>query len=399
MTPSGPTVLQFSTLVPPARYGGAERVVDWMSRDLRRAQVAVHNAGLAPRGRARPAEGTHGIRNLYWPFDGDHGGTVRRAAWQAVDTWGLAARRVVDRLIDRVQPSVVVTHNLRGWGYAPWVGTAASGVPLVHVVHDYSLICQASSLWRGRPCDRVCLPCRPRRAATRSRWPGGEVVGVSRAVLDQHARHGVDFGRPGRVAHPTAAAVPVSPVRAGSPPDRPPAVLGYLGQLSAPKGLGLLLRAARTTSQRLLVAGAGERSEVAALHREAGPRVEWLGRTDPQALFAAIDVLVVPSVWPEPFGLVVVEAAAAGVPVLLADQPGLVEAARAGGARVLVVPAGDQSALAGALHRPLSAYAPAPPPAEEADVVGLVSRIARGVADLPGGEPGPFRDRPTGGTR
>jgi glycosyltransferase involved in cell wall biosynthesis len=57
----------------------------------------------------------------------------------------------------------------------------------------------------------------------------------------------------------------------------------------------------------------------------AGPRVEFLGQVDPHAFFRDLDVLVVPSLWSEPFGLVATEAMAHGVPVLAAARGGLKE--------------------------------------------------------------------------
>ena len=73
----------------------------------------------------------------------------------------------------------------------------------------------------------------------------------------------------------------------------------------------------------------------------------------------------------EPFGLVVVEAARAGVPVLLADRPGLVEAARAAGARHLTFPAGDEAALRAALGRPVEAYRTERPVESTADLADI----------------------------
>jgi glycosyltransferase involved in cell wall biosynthesis len=377
------TVLQLSSLVPPARFGGAERVVGWLTEELRQAGLRVHNVGLAPRGQARATDGTHALRNLYWPFDGRQRNVVLRSAWHAVDTWLQLARGVVDRLVDEVEPSVLVTHNLRGWGYAPWEVARARGLPLVHVVHDHGLLCYSTSLWRGGICAELCAACRFRRDATQRHWPGGQAVGVSTAVLAAHQQHGVDFGQRTAVAHPTeAAASMVAPAPPRGRSTSVPATLGYLGRLSEGKGIHLLLHAMRTTSQRLLVAGDGEPSTVAALRSESGNNVEWLGWADATAFFSAIDVLVVPSLLPEPFGLVVVEAATAGVPVLIADRAGLVEAARAAYALYSVFPPGDESALRAALRRPTSEYETRPPADKGTDLVELIRQAAGSGADL-----------------
>jgi glycosyltransferase involved in cell wall biosynthesis len=152
-------------------------------------------------------------------------------------------------------------------------------------------------------------------------------------------------------------------------------VLGYLGRLTPEKGIGLLLDAVEGADIDLVVAGEGEGGYLEDLRARSGPRVQWRGRMDPSELFAEIDVLVVPSQWREPFGLVVVEAARAGVPVLLADQPGLIEAARVAGARHRTFTAADPAALRDALTAPLGTYAVGAATPADPDIVAVTRDV------------------------
>ena len=80
----------------------------------------------------------------------------------------------------------------------------------------------------------------------------------------------------------------------------------------------------------------------------------WLGpRTDLPDVLADLDVFVLPTTEPEPYGLVVVEALASGVPVVVTDAGGPREiAAQAGEEHALLVPPADPAALAaGIVHR------------------------------------------------
>ena len=86
--------------------------------------------------------------------------------------------------------------------------------------------------------------------------------------------------------------------------------------------------------------------------RAAGlPDVGWLGlRTDIPDLLADLDVFVLPSTEPEPFGLVVVEALASGVPVVATRAGGPLEIMGPLGADAgILVPPGDAGALATAI--------------------------------------------------
>ncbi len=364
-----PNVLQLSTMVPPARFGGAESVVGAFGAQLAEAGFAVRNVGL----RARGADGAGvAIPNLYWPFDGRRRGVAGRLAWHAIDALTLSARGAVERVVDEAAPDVIVTHNLRGWGLAPWTVAQRRGIPLVHVLHDYGLLCNSSTLFHGAPdCDSA--PCRLRREAALRRWPGGTLVGVSQAVIAEHQRRGFGTGAPSAVVHPVSAAHPVAPLRRDRG-DGIPGVVGYLGRLSQEKGVHLLLEAIAGTGKQLVVAGEGAVPEVEALRQRGPADVRWRGWLQPDALFEEIDVLVVPSRWREPFGLVVVEAARAGVPVLIADQPGLIEAALAAGARHHVFAANNAAALRHSLDVPIGQYSRGAAPAS-ADVVEVVSSV------------------------
>jgi glycosyltransferase involved in cell wall biosynthesis len=364
-----PTVLQISTMVPPARFGGAESVVESFDRSLDAAGFSVHNAGLKPRRGAGP--GTP-IPNLYWPWDGRRRNPGLRLAWHAVDALTPTGRTALARLIDSVAPDVLIAHNVRGWGLAPWTVAQQRNIPLIQVIHDYGVLCNASTLWHdGAPCGTVCR-LRARRAL--SRWPGGFLIGVSDAVLAEHRRHGFGTSDPAVVIHPVhaAAAVDASP---RTPPVHRPTVIGYLGRLAPEKGLDVLLDAVEGADVDVIVAGEGDGDYVEALRARSGPRVQWRGRMDPALLFAEIDVLVVPSRWREPFGLVVVEAARAGVPVLIADQPGLIEAAHVAGARYRCVAADDPKALRAALAESVDTYIVGAPAPADADIVAVTRQV------------------------
>ncbi|REF38226.1 glycosyltransferase family 4 protein [Thermasporomyces composti] len=102
--------------------------------------------------------------------------------------------------------------------------------------------------------------------------------------------------------------------------------LCFLGRLDEPrKGLAVLLRAfpeivRRRPGVRLLVAGPGDVEEArASLPAECRPAVEFLGMVDDQTkaeMFASSDIYVAPHTGGESFGIVLVEAMAAGAPVL-----------------------------------------------------------------------------------
>ena len=112
----------------------------------------------------------------------------------------------------------------------------------------------------------------------------------------------------------------------------------------------------RSPTPTLIVVGEGQRPRVApAPHGAARERVDMLGavaNADVPAIHAACDVFVASAVGQESFGIVLVEAMAAGLPVVASDIPGYREVVH-DGVDGLLVPPRDPEALAAGLARVL----------------------------------------------
>jgi glycosyltransferase involved in cell wall biosynthesis len=167
--------------------------------------------------------------------------------------------------------------------------------------------------------------------------------------------------------------------------------LAFAGRLSAQKSLELALEAVDAVEGvSLLIAGDGD--ERARLEALAGPHVRFLGpqpRERVLELFRAADASILSSSW-ENFPHTVVEALAAGTPVIATEVGGVAEVVR-DGENGLLVPAGDAFALAEAVRRyfadeelreRLRVAAAASVRAYDRDAV--FSRIERALADAAG---------------
>ena len=238
--------------------------------------------------------------------------------------------RKLDEIVARVRPDLVHTNNLPGLSTGIWAVAQRRGVPVVHTLHDYYLLCPRVTLLRpdGTPCRPHPLLCglRTKRLA---RWAGAvsQLVAVSNHVLDRH-RH----------LFPAAAAHTIRLFAAPSsrklrPPGERPATLGYLGSLERTKGIPELLGAAPGLALlgcELRIAGNGRlRPDVeAAAARE--PNVSYVGPVaddDKERFLEDSDVGIVPSVWEEPGApaMTVLEWLGAGRPVLVSPRGGAAE--------------------------------------------------------------------------
>ncbi len=130
----------------------------------------------------------------------------------------------------------------------------------------------------------------------------------------------------------------------------------YFGKLIPQKGVDVLLRALAGLDARAVIVGFGpERSALETLARDLGVEALFTGPLDHRHLrhlLALADACVVPSVFPEAFGMVAAEAAAVGCPPIVARHSGLAEIAEVLEsalpptlARLVSTPTGDVAAL------------------------------------------------------
>ena len=134
------------------------------------------------------------------------------------------------------------------------------------------------------------------------------------------------------------------------PPHRP-LTLGLLGQISPHKGHEDAIEALRILgpTYRILIAGKGQDDYVAQLKEKSrNLPVRFAGFVALPDFFEEIDVLLVPS-WEEPFGIVLLEAMASGIPVIATEAGGPLDILRSGVDGFLVPPRNAQ-ALADAVR-------------------------------------------------
>lgn len=283
--------------------------------------------------------------------------------------WNRAAARMVRRWIAGNDTPRTVYH-LHGWSQilSPSVFAALAPVRqrLVISAHDFFLACPNGAFTNfstGEPCphtalSRACLAeaC-DRRGQAHKLWRAARhavqrfvyqprssppVLAIHAAMRPMLARAGI----PAEVIHPLPnPVVPFSAARIAAERNRE--VL-FVGRIEATKGADLALAAARLAGVPIRLVGEGaDRTRLTAEYPEAA----FAGRLPPAeigALAASARMLVMPSRYPEPYGLVAMEAALAGLPVVLPPSALLAPDLVAAGAAVAVDPR-DTAAFAAVL--------------------------------------------------
>lgn len=307
---------------------------------------------------------------------------VKKASVPATAVWNPALARDLQASFDAWRPDVVHVHNVFPL-LSPSVfrACARAGIPSVVTLHNFVLVCAAGNLFRD---GSICRACTGRRVPlpavahgcfrqTLSAAPRAMSVFAHRRLW-QNAPSAYVFlsGAQRRELEPVGLPVHRSFVKPNLVPDVPrrrprpgsaphdDGLIVYLGRLTEEKGLRVLmeswqtyLRATTCPRLRLVIAGAGPMEAEINQWANARASVDFVGFLDRGAcadLVAAATAVVAPSEWPEPFGLVVAEAMAAGVPPIATDHGAFRELVTHGHDGLLYPP-GDPSALSKVLAR------------------------------------------------
>lgn len=300
-------------------------------------------------------------------------GTAAKAMLPVSPVWNPTAQRELADLLRTHRPDVLHLHNPYPL-LSPWVIRTAHRhrVPVVHTVHNYRQVCPAGIYFRD---GAVCHDCRGRRVALpaiRHRCYRGSAAqsAVMAAALAAHratwrsvdrylalteaiAEHLRGYGVP-----PERIVVKPNAVPDPGPPPRGPGE-GFLfasGRLVPEKGLELLLSAwcrhPDGALGTLRIAGDGPQRPLA--ERAAADRTDvvYLGSLDPAGVRRAMReaaVVVATPTWHDVLPTVVIEALAAGRPVLGTAMGGIPYLIGDGEAGWLAAP--EPAALAEALPR------------------------------------------------
>ena len=346
--------------------GGEERIIQTLSASLVRrghhvAVATIQHPGLAP------TEVIDGVRVYRLPGLAARVGRLfsesgRRHAPPVPDPETVIALR---RVLAHERPDVVHGHNWLTHAYLPL--SRRSSAAYVLSLHDYSLICATKRLMRREqvcsgPGLAKCAMC----AADRFGAAVGPAVALLTAFSARAELRAVDLFLP--VSHavarhcgleergvryevvPNFTSEAVTAASEESPPGLPDGpFLLFVGDVVADKGVGVLVEAQSRMATPLPLVLIGR-----LVHPELVPArkdVIHLGLLPHPAVLAAwrrCAVGVVPSILPEPFGLVVIEAMSTGTPVIASRTGGLQDIVEDGISGLLTTP-GDVQELRDAL--------------------------------------------------
>jgi glycosyltransferase involved in cell wall biosynthesis len=347
--------------------GGEERLVEDLSCQLAARGHDVTVATLRqPLGPPPEAEGVR-VELLESSVHSIPGISVQEERHYAAPLPDPKTTAGLRRLLRELRPDVVHAHNWLVNSYLPLARRAAP--PLLLSLHDYGILCPTKRLfYKGAVCSGPApLKCMRHAFEYYGAGKGAMVAGGTRLSESWVRRRADMFLSVSSAAQELCRVRPeddhrIVPNFVGELPPAPadaderlsflpeePFVL-YFGDVAEDKGAANLIAAHRELEDPppLVLIGRRGLEGLAAMPGIVAPgplphplAIEALRRS----MFS-----VAPSIWAEPFGIVALEAAAAGKPIVASDIGGLRDIV-AGGETGLLVGAGDRAALRAALER------------------------------------------------
>jgi len=328
-------IMIVNTLYYPNRVGGAERSVQQLAESL--TELGHETLVLSTGNGDDHIDHISGVkvyylnhRNLYWGMDSKKRTTMQKLVWHSKDIYNWSMKLKLQEIIEHEKPDIIHSNNLSGFSVAPWLIAKQKGIPVLHTLRDYYLMCPQSTKFKnGTNCSRPCASCSvfsEYKKHLTNRGYVQHVVGISQFIRDHHKQHGFFKDTESSVIF-NGAPISRLPVenKAG---DRDGLVFLYLGRVEEAKGVKHLLDVFSEINQVQIWLGGKIHDPAIQSEYEAGKypgNIKFLGYINPDDVFPEVDALILPSLWNEPFGRVVFEAYAHGVPVIGANRGGIPE--------------------------------------------------------------------------
>jgi glycosyltransferase involved in cell wall biosynthesis len=276
------------------------------------------------------------VKNLYAPIESKNQKAIKKCIYKLLEINNYFNIGIMDKKIKEIKPDVIHVNNIYGLSISLWKVLKKSNVPIIHTLRDYYLMCpKVNLISRGKICKNPKFVCRLFANYNKNIFKYDScVTAPSQFTLNLFIEKGlierkntkliynaIDFDRK------------ISEKILSNKIKRKGSLIRfvYLGGLDEHKGIKWLINAFKKINNKninLSIAGKGKMENFIRQASEEDNRIKYLGYLNEEQINKLLyksDVLIVPSIWYEPFGRVVIDAYRNIMPVIGSDIGGLSE--------------------------------------------------------------------------
>lgn len=267
--------------------------------------------------------------NLYWMPRAKEESKFKKPFWHLIDSFNPLIKFKIQRIIKKENPQVVHTNSLAGFSVYVWRLAKEYKLLVVHTLREHYLLCPKSTMFKNnKNCKIQCLSCKlysiPKKIVSKD---VNAVVGVSKFILDRHLNYGYFKNAKIKtyIYNPVSNHVKNMIKKKENIEEMK---FGFVGQLSLHKGIELLLERFSKMDLKgvkLYVFGKGITKEYEnyLISKYKADNIFFMGFKKQEEIYVSVDILIIPSLWNEPFGRVIPEAYSYGIPVIASKRGGI----------------------------------------------------------------------------
>lgn len=312
-------ILIVNTLYFPEKVGGAEISVQDLAEGFSSLGI---NVGVLTLGENKDkfyninnvAVWSLKIENNFWPFSTGENNAISKLRWHINDIENKNYDKKIKNIFEQFKPDILFTNNLSGFSTRIWNLAKSKNIKILHTIRDYYLQCPKTTKFKNsHNCITQCVSCKMLTSLKKNNsYQVDYLVGISDFVLKDHLKEGYFKNVPNEVIY-NGFKFNFKPKKTKCLRDDKIS-FGYIGQINKEKGVELMLKSFLGLDYdkekwELLIAGKVEKEYHNYLKGiNNSKNIVYVGYADRYEFFKKIDVLIVPSLWQEPFGRVVLEA-------------------------------------------------------------------------------------------
>lgn len=323
-------ILIFNELYTPYSKGGAEKSTQLLAETLVKLGHEIHVCTSSNKEYDEKINGVFVHRriqhNIYWSYEKDNHTSYQKIFWHFLEMYNILAYKDIKNIIIQLKPDIIHTNVFTGFSSIIWQIAKQEHIPIVHTLRDYYLMCIKSTLYNNsQNCSKRCLSCQlasyPKLLLSQK---VDAVIGISKFILNTHLQHSYFKNAFIKEIIPNSVSMPVIEGKI-----QRENIIGFLGRIHPSKGIEILIEnflKVNSENYILQIAGNGNETYINTLKAKyCDQRIQFIGKVKSEEFLRNIKLLIVPSLWQEPFGRVIIEANACNCPVLVSNRGGMPE--------------------------------------------------------------------------